>query len=900
MKIAIQLLLILFVNCSISAQSYQGLYDIHSYPNPQILGLSGIEIDFIKTSSGNILLLKRQNSSTIKLLRINTNGVQDSTYSIAFGQYFNQRFTKFGNAYCIGSKSGLLKFTEDGALEVFNTANSALPSNVLNSTLTVNGNLWIGTLDAGIAKFDGNSITNFSLSSGNLAADSVYAIAGAVGSIIYVSTANGLYSFDTNTSSSNLICSATQSILSTYANSVIQTLGGLVFISWVNLLKIDNQGQISEIQISQLRSECPLPYPYSNFNNRCYNFRNEYFLFLEYDFYADLIRGIKPNGDSFSIPMVDLFPNNPSFFGALGGLISLNAPDTLCFLANQLNPLSLVEVFPEIIEIQSQRDFGRGVMLEKSDKNAFHSNHQVQGMWNFGQYTYDIGTKVPACSSREMVFASTFWIGGKNESGQVRFSGDFVHYQITDWQAGPLEEGSAQTNSNLISNFSRAWKLDRFMISEFIYAYSTGQVSSGVYSIPEDILSYPGNPIPGCGQYFAPYVDSNQDGFYNPFGGDYPEISGDQQILSVMNDQGQHLNSLESGLGVEVWHYQSSSKCDDATINIDNPNNAVNNSIYHRFKIINKSNINYDSVYVGVATSKRNPNGDCYLGTIVDKNTQFYVSAAAIDSFYLDGSPTYGVTVLNGPLAYSNDGIDNDNDGEIDEDNEHCGLTNSMEYRSSWHGDINGPGRRYPLMKSQWLGGIQLTTGGNGFNTGTPTNHIYTGEPYSADGWSEWSENIIAGNRIGIASAGPFILDGLQSVDFSVLELFYYKPGETNGVSSSWLKFNEYLDVSRTNYTNNVDASCWEVILSTDDNQAFDNKLEVYPNPSSDYVFLKWNDTPNKNSNLKIYCIDGRFIQSFSVSDSQSVDISNLDAGIYIIIAENNGITYTSKIVKTH
>jgi hypothetical protein len=900
MKIAIQLLLILFVNCSISAQSYQGLYDIHSYPNPQILGLSGIEIDFIKTSSGNILLLKRQNSSTIKVLRINTNGVQDSTYSIAFGQYFNQRFTKFGNAYCIGSKSGLLKFTEDGALEVFNTANSALPSNVLNSTLTVNGNLWIGTLDAGIAKFDGNSITNFSLSSGNLAADSVYAIAGAVGSIIYVSTANGLYSFDTNTTSSNLICSVTQSTLSANANSVIQTLEATVFISGNKLLQIDNQGVITEILITRVRSECPNSLGSPATFSRSYNFRNEYFLCTYNNDSGDLIQGVKLNGDCFSLPLEDLFPNIIINSQLLGNLISLSSIDTISYLAEQPNPLILVEIFPEVMEIQSQRDYGRGSMLERSDINAFNSNHQVLGKWNLGQYTYDAGTTVPACSTREMVFSSSFWIGAKNENGQVRFSGDLSYDQITDWQAGPLEEGSAQTTTSLISNFSRAWKLDRFMISEFIYAYSTGQVSSGVYSIPEDILSYPGNPIIGCGQYFAPYADSNQDGFYNPFDGDYPEISGDQQILSVMNDQGQHLNSLESGLGVEVWHYQSSSKCDDATINIDNPNNAVNNSIHHRFKIINKSTINYDSVFVGVSTITQSYSPGGYMGTIVDKNTQFHVSSAAIESYYMDGSPTYGVTVLDGPLAYLNDGFDNDNDGEIDEENEHCGLTNSMEYRSIMHGDINGPGRRYPLMKSQWLGGIQLTSGGSGFNTGSPTNHIYTGEPYSSNGWSEWSENNSAGNRTGIASAGPFILDGLQSVDFSVLELFYYKPGETNGVSSSWLKFNEYLDVSRTNYTNNVDASCWEVILSTDDKQAFDNKLEVYPNPSSDYVFLKWNDTPNKNSNLKIYCIDGRFIQSFSVSDSQSVDISNLDAGIYIIVAENNGITCTSKIVKTH
>jgi len=77
--------------------------------------------------------------------------------------------------------------------------------------------------------------------------------------------------------------------------------------------------------------------------------------------------------------------------------------------------------------------------------------------------------------------------------------------------------------------------------------------------------------------------------------------------------------------------------------------------------------------------------------------------------------------------------------------------------------------------------------------------------------------------------------------------------------------------------------------------------LNIYPNPSSDIIYLKQKN--NQHLDIKIYDLNGKVVDTFiSYSDNHTVilDVSNYNSGIYTLIAHNkvNKNKYTSRFTK--
>jgi len=64
------------------------------------------------------------------------------------------------------------------------------------------------------------------------------------------------------------------------------------------------------------------------------------------------------------------------------------------------------------------------------------------------------------------------------------------------------------------------------------------------------------------------------------------------------------------------------------------------------------------------------------------------------------------------------------------------------------------------------------------------------------------------------------------------------------------------------------------------DNISVDNNLMIYPNPSSEFITLTFNNTGL--ANLRIINIDGKVAKSLSLASKTKVDISDLTPGYYI------------------
>lgn len=80
---------------------------------------------------------------------------------------------------------------------------------------------------------------------------------------------------------------------------------------------------------------------------------------------------------------------------------------------------------------------------------------------------------------------------------------------------------------------------------------------------------------------------------------------------------------------------------------------------------------------------------------------------------------------------------------------------------------------------------------------------------------------------------------------------------------------------------------------------AYANELLVYPNPTSDNLFLSTDTDRLSKLNIKIYNLYGQVVESTMLSSiDESVDVSNLKNGVYFIQLTLNEQTYTAKFIK--
>ena len=65
------------------------------------------------------------------------------------------------------------------------------------------------------------------------------------------------------------------------------------------------------------------------------------------------------------------------------------------------------------------------------------------------------------------------------------------------------------------------------------------------------------------------------------------------------------------------------------------------------------------------------------------------------------------------------------------------------------------------------------------------------------------------------------------------------------------------------------------------------NNLALYPNPSSDLIQIKSDSM--EELDVKIYALTGQLVQQGSYQSNQSIDVSSLAKGLYLV--QVNGLT---------
>ncbi len=786
--------------------------------------------------------------------------------------------------------------TDTGGVCVFNGAtwgnfsawNSPMPSHTVFS-LAKNGNdLWIGS-DHGLTKYDGTNWTTFNTQNSGLPSDTVNKIAFSATGEILAATARGLIRFD-GTNWSGLWSGAILNVEIVYTHTdgsewalcngelwkktgTTYTKASLLFdapsitFSAINDMGMGPTGgiaftsplaQLNEIHGTRVSTF----YPIGILPN--INYTNALFAASQNGNYFAFVNSFVNNGS----PYIDLMLFNPANYYGLG----------LGVTGDNYKKLDV-------------NDVNAGIL----DRGDMH--------WNLNSASYE----TPKGSGVSSVFCSALWMGGFDPGGNLHEAAMMYRLHGMDYFPGPINAQTFSTDSATAWKFDRLWKTDQYQISEFQFQFAQGNVQSGNYIPSSDILEWPAIGNIGITQPLAPFVDVNHNGIYDPLvGGDYPSITGDQEIYWVFNDLlVAHGETGGLPMGVEVQAHAYAYACPT----IQDSDRAINYTTFYNFDVINRSATDYHNMDLGFYQDidLGNYNND-FVGCLPQDNFGFCYNGVANDSSptlanYGHYPPTQATVVLNGPLAVPGDSIDNNNNGVIDEPGEKNLLTGfiffSLNSSSSITGFPTSTRDYYDYLNGKWKDSTNLTVGGNGYGGTTPTRFMYPSLPDDALSWNEFTAVNIPGDRSHLISTGQ--------CDFLHGDTLHYTLALVTSFDSAdaWNSHAYYTnmvhDVNKVQqwYSNSSVPSCFALYDGVSEPQENIASLLLYPNPANDKLNIVY-EAKNKNAIIEIYDISGNriFAGMWNGIHSLTIPLENYSDGIYFVRMIDGEKIVSKKFIK--
>ncbi|MBP6413056.1 MAG: T9SS type A sorting domain-containing protein [Bacteroidia bacterium] len=840
---------------------------------------TSINSQISEDTSGNILICS-VGAGLITFDGINYSSFTTNNSGIASNNITAVAVDSATNTYFIAtSDSGLSVFNGNTWVN-FNTSNSGIASNKLTCLKVKNNIAYLGS-SAGLSIYNAGTILNYTVNNSTLQCDTILSLECDNLGNLWIGSTKGLLNFDgVNFSSvsafNNQVISAVcfadnylwisaQEIFRMQNNS-IKSIGEIFYtpaqitLFSNNLAKGPNDGLL----ISTKQGFCEIVNGkqkfYSNYNNSCSYYTLQFFFSKKRN--KIILKSMAKNFAFFNDTLVNPFYN-----------YWLNSS---CYANSRY--------------------------LDVNQVKAGISNRSTQFYIQDSNYY-----EVPKGSHKLAMLANSLWIGGKDSSQILHLAAQTYgnNYFGIDFWPGPLDTLTGESDTATALKYDRLWLVSKFDIEQFKYKFQNGDVQAGTFVPTEDILNWPAR---GSGNYtrnMAPFVDVNHDGNYNPLNdGDYPKIKGDQMAYWIFNDNlDYHSSSFGIPLKIEVHAAAYSFACS----NLQNRDSIINYTTFYSYQIFNRSKFNYDSTYISSWSDLEigNPVDDI-IGTNAQNNFVYACNFDSVDdgnnnNHYGLYPPVVSNVILNGPLAYLNDSIDNDNDGALDEIGERNLLTNSMIHHKgpfqncSPENDIQS----YLLMQAKWRNGSPLTYGGTGYFTGNPTKFMYPDFPSNPQGWS--SPYLWEYERVN-ASSGPFLFPAGSSFDYDFALVFsrdttltFNSPAYYNMAVNDVQKVKSWFD-------NNNAPSCLPIFPGITEQSTQTNNLLLFPNPSNNSIQIQFNNS-SIITDLSIYDVMGKCImESNPRAQAKSVvkiDVIKFSPGVYIVSAKDaKGTIHHKKFIR--
>ena len=508
---------------------------------------------------------------------------------------------------------------------------------------------------------------------------------------------------------------------------------------------------------------------------------------------------------------------------------------------------------------------------------------------------------VPKELGVSVCYGGALWLGGISPDQQLKLAAVKYRWSGNDFWPGPLTNtGEAEVDVETCQeydHFTISYRSDAKRHRQFHDAEANGTVEEEFpdgYATPTYFFDYPahGNVAKGQDYYLAPFLDYNEDGYYNPLDGDYPwydflqqidcserrredivPLYGDQNFYWIFNDKGNvHSESQGEPIGMEIRAQAFAFATND----------EVNNMTFYNYVLINQGTQTLtDTYFAQWVDSDLGGHVDDYVGCDVQRGLGYSYNGDAFDeqTSFSDGygyhPPAMGVDFFEGPYQDA-DGLDNPlttvftdavdslgipyegigigyGDGVID--NERYGMRKFLYY--NWnYGDNGQPTQAlhyYNYMKGFWKNGQRMAYGGDGISPATganleiPADYMFPGDtdPYT---WGTqgiatepWAEVTVPpngnppGDRLFLQSAGPFTL---EPGDYNNITVgMVYARATAGEPFESVIKLRQADDKAQSLFDN-----CFEIVSGPDAPDVSIQELE------NELILFLTNDNPLSNN----------------------------------------------------
>ena len=443
-----------------------------------------------------------------------------------------------------------------------------------------------------------------------------------------------------------------------------------------------------------------------------------------------------------------------------------------------------------------------------------------------GRSGYEV-PKTPDFTGPNAIFAGALWMGGISPDNQLKMAAVLYRTDGNDFWPGPLNTDDASVTPDVCSEFDKFWQTSRMQAETHVQYFNCAadpdcdldEIFPNGYSIPTAFLNWPaiGNVDAGQDLYLAPFIDADEDGFYDPTAGDYPDygfdltvedcltkdrqdpvpLFGDDNIYWIFNDKGDaHTETQGQPIGLEVRAQAFSF----------NSNDEINNMSFYNYVVINQGSQTLTNTYFGhFVDPDLGCSNDDFAGCDVQRGLGFVYNWDDQDVACL-GAPGYGgpnppppavgIDFFEGPFQ---DADDFDNPGPAQgltcqeyqlqkgipykglgigygdgvNDNERFGMRAYIYFNREGNTNLTDPSNAahfYNYLRSIWKNNVPQTYGGTGYSEAPGSVRAYYMFPWDSDpiGWgtncvpqAPWQEND-QGNLVDrrfIQSAGPFTLE---------------------------------------------------------------------------------------------------------------------------------------------
>jgi len=433
--------------------------------------------------------------------------------------------------------------------------------------------------------------------------------------------------------------------------------------------------------------------------------------------------------------------------------------------------------------------------------------------------------------------------------------------------------------------YQKIWRLTSTQIDQFRQDFQSNTVNFAQYP---DIASWPGNGITSKGEdaQLAPYEDVNNDGLYRPgIDGDYPCIMGDQALWWVYHDDGPHVESGGTPIGIQVEGMAYAFDCNLTPC----PDSNIAYSTFYHYELTHKAPTTLQDVYLGFWNDVDLGNWtDDYIGCDSTRNLGFVYNGDIDDEGplgYGTNPPAFGVRFIGNSTmdkftTYDNDSIE-------------TGYP-----REAIH--------FYNYLRGRWLDSTAFINNGNSGHyltgPGTPTDYLYSGDPGACtgipSGWTEGSANTTPFDRRIIQSTGPFNLTQNATI---VLDMAYiYARGYYNDQLGSLCELLNSSD-SISSWWDGLDKSCFNLVMSNQPKPRT-SYFECYPNPTASNLYLKLPEGFSSYS-VQLFEPSGKMVREFVLESGQptsNIQVAELPDGVYVVQCLADGQRFTRKVVIQH